>query len=300
MLSACRDILLRRYMRTAEHPAKYRVVRWLGRNVFPRDGIQARVHPGVELLLHPRDWIEYLLLRGEAYEPQTLDFVQKNLNRGDAAIFAGVNFGLHVVVAAKAVGETGRVIGVEPQPAALLRASRNVRLNDVVGRVELVSAALGAEKGLAHMAWSRTDENAGAANLFEAGAGLTVQLISLSELIKKLHLPAPRMILLDVEGYEIHALQGLGPDAIPDLIVVEDQPAIQQRANASEGELLRTMRSLGYILHTLAGEPIDDGGSPIPEQNVVGVRPGADVVWVRPNQAQGPGRLAAPLASSHA
>src|SRR5438270_7357918 len=98
-----RTALLRGYAQTPEHPSKYRIVRWLGRHAFPEEGIQCRIHPDISLYLHPRDWIEYFLLRGEQYEPLTLRFVQENLCAGDLAILAGVNFGLHVAVAARAV-----------------------------------------------------------------------------------------------------------------------------------------------------------------------------------------------------
>src|SRR5947199_2949411 len=61
MKNLCTHIL-RWYMQTPEHPTKYRIVRWLGKNCFPYQGIKTKVHPDVELFLHPRDWIEYWLL----------------------------------------------------------------------------------------------------------------------------------------------------------------------------------------------------------------------------------------------
>ena len=117
-----RNFITVKYLRGPEHPGKLRVVRALARTVIPENGIAVSVGEGVSLYLHPRDWIEYLLLRGNPYEPLTLQFLRANLLPGDGAVLAGVNFGLHVAVAASAVSESGRVVGVEPQPAALLRA----------------------------------------------------------------------------------------------------------------------------------------------------------------------------------
>ena len=110
--------LLLRYIRSPEHPGKYRFVQWLGRHVVPSDGLVAEVDPRVRLSLHPRDWIEYALIREGRYEPLTLAFLARNLRLADTALLAGVNNGLHVIVAARAVGQEGCVIGVEPQPAA--------------------------------------------------------------------------------------------------------------------------------------------------------------------------------------
>ena len=49
---------------------------------------------GLRLYLHPRDWIEYLLLRGDDYEPRTLDFLSANLRPGDGAIVKFVSLAL--------------------------------------------------------------------------------------------------------------------------------------------------------------------------------------------------------------
>jgi hypothetical protein len=157
VLTHLRDALLAAYVRGPDHPMKYRVVQWLGRRVIPERGIRAPAHPDLELYLHPRDWIEYQLLRGGRYEPLTLAFLSANLRPGDAAVLAGVNFGQHVAVAARAVGPSGLVVGVEPQPAALLRAARNLRLNGLAAQVRLVSAALGRTDALLPMRWSQPE-----------------------------------------------------------------------------------------------------------------------------------------------
>ena len=158
-----RDRLLAAYLRLPEHPAKFRLARALGRWVFPADGIVAPINsagPGVRLHLHPRDWIEYELLRGKPYEPLTLEFLRRNLRAGDTALLAGVNNGLHVIVAAQAVGPRGCVIGVEPQPDALVRARKNIALNGFEGTVRMVAGALGDVSALVPMAWSSPENTA--------------------------------------------------------------------------------------------------------------------------------------------
>ena len=269
-------------MQTPEHPTKYRVVRWLGRNCFPSQGIKAKVYPDVDLLLHPRDWIEYELLSNYYYEPLTLDFIARNLKQGHKAIFAGVNFGLHVIVAARAVGLPGRIIGVEPQPAALLRAYLNFQLNGVSDRIELISAALGPEESFIHMAWSKTEENSGTANLLDDGEGFAVRLVGISQVFDLLQPDAIELLLLDVEGYEVNVLKGLSPEHSPNIIIVEVQPNLLERANTSEEALLQTIRSSGYRLYTLTGTPVLDAGTDIPERNIVGIRDGKEVVWASP------------------
>jgi FkbM family methyltransferase len=279
MIQTVRDHMLRWYMQTPEHPTKYRMVRWLGRNCFPYEGIKTKVPTGVELFLHPRDWIEYRLLSKNDYEPLTLDFIARNLKVGHKAVFAGVNFGLHLIVAAKAVGQTGKIIGIEPQPSALLRARMNIELNGVSDRVELISAALGPDERFVHMAWSKTDDNAGAASLLDEGEGLTVRLLPISQVFDSLKSDAIQLFLLDVEGYEVNVLKGLTSECAPKIIIVEVQPEFLERANRSEEELLGTLRAHGYQLYTLTGTPVTKTGMEIPERNLVGVKDEKDLSW---------------------
>ena len=264
-------------MRSPEHPGKYRIVRWLSRHVIPPEGLIAEVDSGVRLSLNPRDWIEYLLLRDGRYEPLTLTFVSRNLRPADQAIFAGVNNGLHVIVAAGAVGEQGRVIGVDPQPSAMLRARRNIDLNGLAGPVRLVAAALGDGAALAHMAWADS-ENPGAASLLDTGAGIEVPVVTVASVIEALCSSTVRLLLLDVQGYEAQALRGLQHHR-PELLIVEDSEEYLARAGSSRAQLYSQMRDMEYALHDVFGNAIVESGPLLAEFNVVGVQRGVDVNW---------------------
>ncbi len=279
-----RTTLLRAYAQTPEHPTKYRMIRWLGRRVFPADGIKHRAYEDIQLYLHPRDWIEYWLLRGDDYEPLTLKFLEQNLRRGDVAILAGVNFGLHVAVAARAVGDQGRVIGIEPQPAALLRAAENLRLNNLLHRVSLVSMAIGANEELVHMAWP-AEANSGTASLLDEGAGLVVSIQPLAAIIKAQNGPNVRLLLLDVQGYEAQALAGLKDDCLPEILIVEIDPEFLQRANTTAAALLKQIVNLGYSLHSLDGTPATAESESFPERNAIGVRRDVKVTWANASTA---------------
>src|SRR6185295_19005753 len=161
------------YLQARDHPAKRRIVGWLAKSVIPAEGIETRLPDGLVFFLHPRDTIEYILLRGEKYEPATLALLQANLGPGDGAVLAGTNFGLHVAVSARAVGADGKVVGVEPQAAAVLRTRLNLERNGLASRVDLLQAALGATPEILQMAWSKV-ENSGAASLFDRGEGFRV------------------------------------------------------------------------------------------------------------------------------
>lgn len=276
MTPRLRDRLLRRYISAPDHPAKYRLVRWLGRHAMSRVGIAASVHPGVMLWMNPTDWIEYLMLRDGSYEPLTLDFIQRNLKPSESAILAGVNNGLHAIVAARAVGASGKVVGCEPQPEALLRARLNMELNGMSDRsLRLVACALGNARGLTSMAWSAPD-NPGAASLLTQGPGFTVPLLSVTELAAALELAPIRLMLLDVQGYEMEVLGGLG-ELRPAIVIVEDDPTYSAGPGHSRAALYQRLRDLGYSLRDLHGRPVEAPDAVLAERNLVGVLDGSEV-----------------------
>lgn len=192
-----------------------------------------------------------------------------------------MNLGLHVIVAARAVGPGGRVIGVEPQPGALLRAAENITLNQLTSNVTLISAALGDQAQWIHMAWAAMD-NSGAASLFdESKEGLTVFITRMQDLLQLLHIESVRLLVLDVQGFELRALNGLNGGPMPDLIVMEVDPSFILRAGHTPAKLLGKLSALGYDLFDLHGTSINVDHHTFDEANVVGVRQKiSHVAWV--------------------
>jgi FkbM family methyltransferase len=188
-----------------------------------------------------------------------------------------VNNGLHVIVAARAVGGTGLVVGIDPQPSALLRARRNIDLNGVAGPIRLLSAALGADAALTHMPWADSG-NHGAASLLDSGPGFEVPIVTLAAVVDALCSGPVRLMLLDVQGYEGPALQGLKHHR-PELLVVEDSEEYLARAGTSRAMLYSLMREMGYGLHDVFGSDVNESGRLPAECNVIAVRPGVKVEW---------------------
>jgi FkbM family methyltransferase len=271
--------LLKLYMAGPEHPGKYRIVRWLGRHLMPESGIVGDVYPNARLWLNPLDWIEYLLLSGVQYEPLTLDFLAANLRPGDTALFAGVNNGLHAIVGARAVGPLGRVIGCEPQPAALLRARANIALNDIPeSSLLLVAAALGSAPALTPLPWPPPD-NRGSASFFAAGNGFVAPVFDMAHLARALAVERIRLLLLEVQGCEDQALAGFGDSLRPEIAIVADDPEYRAKAGVDRAALYQRLLAMGYVLRTVHGEPADPASPALPERNLFAILPGVAVHW---------------------
>ena len=227
------------------------------------------------MLLHPNDWIEFLLLKNGEYEPLTLRFIQENLGPGQTALFAGVNFGLHLVVASRCVSDSGCVIGVEPQPKSLHRAYSNIMLNDLPANIRLVSGALGKETDLVPMD-SAPEHNSGAASIVQSSSRLPfhVFVAPLGDVLRRLNIDRLDFMLLDVEGYELQVLDGIPEDKRPPLLVIEVNPEILEPLRITEERVYERLAGMGYSCWSLNGKSLKPNDH-APEYNVIALLEGS-------------------------
>lgn len=264
--------LYRTYVRAPDHPFKLRIERWLGASCLPAAGGTFDVDGGITLQLHPRDWIEYVLIREGRYEPLTLRFIQANLRAGQSAMLAGINFGLHVVLTSRQVGASGRVVGVDPQIQALRRTRDHLALNGAPPNVRLVPAALGRQHGVVTIDDPPAD-NAGNSNLRTPGSGpVCVLCAPIGDLWRSIHPgeASPDLLLLDVEGFEAEVLAGFDEPFRPGLIVIELRDDFLRQMGSSVARVSAQLNDMGYALHTLDGRRAGPGDE-LPEHNAIAV-----------------------------
>ena len=135
-----------------------------------------------------------------------LQQVVANLAPGDTFVDAGANFGLFVLYAAKAVGPTGGVLAIEPNPKLVERMRFNVAANEF-SHVSIVPVALGAEKGQAtlHIPSSEQDR-ASLLPVRGQDATQSVAVEPLAAIISAHGVAKIDLLKIDIEGYEDRAL----------------------------------------------------------------------------------------------
>jgi len=171
---------------------------------------------GTPIIHDPTDWICRTSYEG-TYEREILRLLPELLGAGDAMVDVGANVGILSARAARLVGESGRVVAVEPSQRCL----EDLRL--VVGgmsNVTIVEAALGPVNGIAHLTgWDNPDHRglgtavdghrAGIEENWYEGAVAEVPQLRLADVLDE-YLPGREVALLkvDVEGYEPAVLAG--------------------------------------------------------------------------------------------
>lgn len=135
--------------------------------------------------------------------------ISELLRTGDFFVDVGANFGLHTLLAAKIVGDKGKIIAVEPVPANLKLLKRNIQLNNFEKFVSIFPYAL-IESAHGQVVMNVDDGLSVAASLSSAKKKckiIRVQSSTLDNCLRDTPFP-PKLIKIDVEGAEHEVLKG--------------------------------------------------------------------------------------------
>jgi len=126
--------------------------------------------------------------------------------RGWVVVDGGAHMGIYTVRAALMTGAEGKVIAVEPEPGNFAILEANVKANGLTN-VVAIKAALGSEVGVGKLSvsWMST---AHSLTELEPSCSITVQTLTLDDLLRQIGLERVDLVKLDVEGSELQALEG--------------------------------------------------------------------------------------------
>lgn len=142
-----------------------------------------------------------------AYEERYVDCLRASLREGEAVTLVGGGWGVSAVVAARSVGESGRVTVFEGAEEAVERTRNTVELNGVADRVTVRQAIVSDDVAL------RGDDRG-------------------APIVPPEDLPACDALALDCDGAEVHILEALA--VRPETIVVEHHPVVREGALLAE------------------------------------------------------------------
>jgi FkbM family methyltransferase len=160
------------------------------------------------------------------YEPEKHAAFKHFLREKDCFVDVGVNKGDFTLLAAKLVGEEGRVLAFEPEPSNCHWINKSARRNGYTN-VMLFEMALSDENGTAEL---HLGSKSGWHTLIpgqknRAEGVITVQTRTLDSVLEKQAMETPiRVMKIDVEGAEMLVLKGAENTlrTYPDLVLLLD------------------------------------------------------------------------------
>lgn len=182
-------------------------------------------------------------------EPEEQAFVAANLAPGAVFYDIGANIGFYSTIAARLVGASGCVYAFEPYPKSSAGALRNARLNGFTN-VTVVTAAVSDTNG--HM-MLRLSDHAAQHRLAE-GTGVPVEVVTIDQWIRRENARPPTLVMIDVEGAELQALEGMRATLLEHRPVVCCE--VHWLGQAFVDYCHDQLASMGYSMTNLNGGPI--------------------------------------------
>jgi FkbM family methyltransferase len=221
--------------------------------IYERQGLPRRMFEGEEIRIRPAHRYYH-----NGYEPEAFRYLRTVIRPGDTVLEVGTNIGIFTVLLARWVAPRGRVYGFEPAPASREALRDHLALNGVAEHVTIVPAALGSEQRLADF---YADGVSGQNTLsprhtrIPGAARISVAVDTLDSFCQSNHL-SPRVIKIDVEGFEHQVLAGgMGTlRAARPLVVAEFHPMLWGETGSTAADIKQTLNASAYDWKALSGQ----------------------------------------------
>lgn len=168
---------------------------------------------GVNYAIEGQDWIDYLIISNDAGSPQVVDTLAQAADGRSGCFWdIGANIG---TVALPLLQRCPNLTGVlfEPSPAVMGRLMRNLALNpDIAARCTVIPLALSDRTHWTEFYASSEPSNSGLGGLKLAENRQSIGFKVLAHRADELGdlVPPPDLAKIDVEGFELEVLTGMG------------------------------------------------------------------------------------------
>lgn len=218
---------------------------------------------GINYSLDISDYMEHSVYFGFCDDAQKELFRLAKNKKG--IIDVGVNIGATLLNFAK-ICPVAQVIGFEPDAKNLLKAKRNLKLNDL-GNVKIIPKGLGEEPAKVKL-FKVNQANEGMNRILNDAEHIKdfdfeeIEIVRFDDFAKENSSIAIDLIKIDVEGYELKVLKGAEQSLrkyLPVLFIELDDENLKAQ-NDSAQSLILFLKEIGYKIYRAGTrQPVESG-----------------------------------------
>ncbi|MBI1920094.1 MAG: FkbM family methyltransferase [Geobacter sp.] len=202
---------------------------------------------GYRVILDPDEYVEAeILFIPQLYDYREIAFLKKNLCKGDCFIDIGTNIGLYALAASSSVGEEGRILAVEANPATYQKLVFTVKSNDI-NNITAINMGVADKTGTMRLGLNTDGNTGGSSFVVPYVKGIDVKCTPLLDMLLLNEISVIHGMKLDIEGLEFRVLNKFFHDApmslYPEFIMMEFHPKFIEMAG---GNSLEVVKSNGY------------------------------------------------------
>ena len=198
----------------------------------------------------------------EYFEAGPIDRLREFVPDGSLAIDVGANVGFFSLRFAEWVGDSGKVISIEPEDRNYDSLISALERKGLLGRVDPLKAVAAAEQGTALLEINPL--HPADHKLSRDGAGLPVTAVTLDALVPDKRYLKPALIKIDVQGAEMLVLKGAAGilrTAAPALFIELHEEGLS-KFDTSVSAILDHLADYGYVAYWLMRKGPHNKASP--------------------------------------
>lgn len=131
------------------------------------------------------------------------------IDRGDTIVELGAYIGYYTLKMAKAVGETGRAITIEPVDRNLKLLRKNIRENHLTNVVTIIPKGAWKDKGKLTLYQGERQDCSMFQEVSSHGIAKEVEVDTVDNMLQGLGINKVDFIVVEINGAEIEALEGM-------------------------------------------------------------------------------------------